>query len=119
MQNTSHTFSIKNYLDIQPIYDKLNHLVSKDVVALPEKELQKALDYFKTNCSNSKALANQAKEYIPGGVQHNLAFNYPYPIVFNKAEGAYLYDIDNNKYIDFFTSWRPNCFRIKSGSYSQ
>ena len=34
------------------------------------------------------------------GVQHNLAFNYPFPIVITKAEGAKLYDLDGNWYYD-------------------
>ena len=46
-------------------------------------------------------------DYIPGGVQHNLAFNYPFPMVFTKAEGAYLYDLDGNKYIDFLQAGGP------------
>ncbi|MCX5993146.1 MAG: aminotransferase class III-fold pyridoxal phosphate-dependent enzyme, partial [Chloroflexi bacterium] len=42
-----------------------------------------------------------AKRFIPGGVQHNLAFNHPFPIAVEKAEGAYLWDVDGNQYIDF------------------
>ena len=44
---------------------------------------------------------------IPGGVQHNLAFNHPFPLVFTKAEGAYLYDVDGNKYYDFLQAGGP------------
>ncbi|HWQ29682.1 MAG TPA: aminotransferase class III-fold pyridoxal phosphate-dependent enzyme, partial [Negativicutes bacterium] len=47
------------------------------------------------------------REVIPGGVQHNLAFNYPFPLVFVKAEGAYLYDIDGNRYYDFLQAGGP------------
>ena len=48
-----------------------------------------------------------AQALIPGGVQHNLAFNYPFPLVFTKAEGAYLYDIDGNGYYDFLQAGGP------------
>ena len=49
-------------------------------------------------CQKSKEMITKAKEIIPGGVQHNLAFNYPFPIVITKAKGAKLYDIDGNGY---------------------
>jgi len=52
-------------------------------------------------------MITEAKNFIPGGVQHNLAFNYPFPIVIEKADGAYLWDIDGNKYIDFLQSGGP------------
>ena len=54
------------------------------------------LKYYDEKCTNSKAIYEEAKEYIPGGVQHNLAFNKPFPVAFRKAEGAYLYDEDGN-----------------------
>ena len=42
-----------------------------------------------------------------GGVQHNLAFNYPFPLVIEKAQGAYLYDIDGNRYVDYLQAGGP------------
>ena len=52
-------------------------------------------------------MIEEAKTVIPGGVQHNLAFNHPFPLVFTKAEGAYLYDVDGNKYYDFLQAGGP------------
>ncbi|MEW7290698.1 aspartate aminotransferase family protein [Aquimarina sp. 2304DJ70-9] len=100
-------YSITEYHDINPIYKKLQNLVDTPVVNLPKKLLDTSLRYFDEKCVRSKNMIDRAKEYIPGGVQHNLAFNYPYPIVFDKAEGAYLYDIDGNRYIDFLQAGGP------------
>jgi glutamate-1-semialdehyde 2,1-aminomutase len=69
--------------------------------------MQEFLNYFETRCTRSKALVDRAKEFIPGGVQHNLAFNYPFPIAVEKAEGAYLWDVDGNQYIDFLQAGGP------------
>ncbi len=44
---------------------------------------------------------------IISSVQHNLAFNYPFPICVTKAEGAFLYDLDGNKYYDFLQAGGP------------
>jgi len=65
------------------------------------------LQYFETKAAKSKAMTDEAKEYIPGGVQHNLAFNYPFPMAMAKAEGAHLWDVDGNQYIDFLQAGGP------------
>ena len=65
------------------------------------------LKYFDEKCKASKAVYEESKEYIPGGVQHNLAFNKPFPMCMAKADGAYLYDKDGNQYIDFLQAGGP------------
>ncbi len=63
--------------------------------------------YYAEKCVKSKEMIEKAKTIIPGGVQHNLAFNYPFPLVFTRAEGAYLYDLDGNRYYDFLQEGGP------------
>ncbi len=65
------------------------------------------LTYFNEKCKASKAVYEESQNYIPGGVQHNLAFNKPFPMCMSKAEGAYLYDKDGNRYIDFLQAGGP------------
>ena len=58
----------------------------------------------------SIALFNEAKALMPGGVNSPVrAFKniHGNPIFFEKAEGAYLFDADGNKYIDYIGSWGP------------
>jgi glutamate-1-semialdehyde 2,1-aminomutase len=100
-------FSISTYHDIKPIYEKLDRLVSLPLQHIQPDKLAQYLDYYKTKCVRSREVYEKAKQYIPGGVQHNLAFNHPFPLTFTKAEGAYLYDIDGNKYIDFLQAGGP------------
>ncbi|HKK24346.1 MAG TPA: glutamate-1-semialdehyde 2,1-aminomutase [Gracilimonas sp.] len=60
--------------------------------------------------SKSKALYERASEVIPGGVNSPVrAFNSVggTPIFINKARGAYLWDEDGNRYIDYISSWGP------------
>ena len=45
----------------------------------------------------ARSSPTQRGELIPGGVQHNLAFNYPFPLAIEKAEGAHLWDVDGNE----------------------
>tara|TARA_B100001173_G_scaffold97494_1_gene84333 strand:- start:2305 stop:3597 length:1293 start_codon:yes stop_codon:yes gene_type:complete len=59
---------------------------------------------------NSIKLFKEAKLHMPGGVNSpvrafkNIGGN---PIFFKKAKGAYVFDADDNKYIDYIGSWGP------------
>ena len=58
----------------------------------------------------SSALFNEAKKVIPGGVNSPVrAFKAVggTPIFLTHAKGAYLYDEDGNRYIDYIASWGP------------
>ncbi|MEN6636232.1 MAG: aminotransferase class III-fold pyridoxal phosphate-dependent enzyme [Clostridiaceae bacterium] len=65
------------------------------------------MKYFDEKCTRSRAVYEEAKEFIPGGVQHNLAFNKPFPICISRADGAYMNDADGNRYIDFLQAGGP------------
>ena len=100
-------YAISQYPDVAAVYAGLERLVSRPLRKLKPAAMAQYLDYFETKCPRSKALTTEAREYIPGGVQHNLAFNYPFPIAVEKADGAYLWDADGNRYIDFLQAGGP------------
>jgi len=61
----------------------------------------------------SSELFKQAQQVLPGGVNSPVrAFNAVggTPIFVEKAQGAYLYDADGNKLIDYIASWGPLLF---------
>jgi len=61
----------------------------------------------------SSELFKQAQEVLPGGVNSPVrAFNAVggTPIFVERAQGAYLYDADGNKLIDYIASWGPLLF---------
>ena len=58
----------------------------------------------------SSALFIEAQKVIPGGVNSPVrAFKAVggTPIFVEKAKGAYLFDVDGNKLIDYINSWGP------------
>ncbi len=60
--------------------------------------------------SRSKHLFERAQQSIPGGVNSPVrAFKSVggTPVFIKSAKGAYLYDEDENKYIDYINSWGP------------
>ena len=63
-----------------------------------------------TQHARSKALQERAEMLFPGGVNSPVrAFRAVggSPPFIGRAEGAYLYDADGNRYIDYFGSWGP------------
>jgi glutamate-1-semialdehyde 2,1-aminomutase len=100
-------FSISEYHNVDEIYEKINNLVRQPVRSVKRSEMEKYLKAFELKYRSSKPVIERAKKVIPGGVQHNLAFNYPFPVVFARAEGAYLYDKDGNEHIDFLQAGGP------------
>jgi len=60
--------------------------------------------------SSSKDLISRARVHIPGGVNSPVrAFNGVGgdPVFFERAEGAFMYDVDGRSYIDYVGSWGP------------
>ena len=101
------SYAITEYPDVSEVYDKAKKLLQIPPYHFKKSAMKQYMDFFEKKCTKSKSLITEARKYIPGGVQHNLAFNYPFPIVVEKAEGCYLFDIDGNKYIDFLQAGGP------------
>jgi glutamate-1-semialdehyde 2,1-aminomutase len=63
---------------------------------------------FKT--TNSEEIFAEAQKLMPGGVSSPVrAFKSVggQPIVFDRVQGAYIWDVDGNKYIDYVGTWGP------------
>ena len=64
----------------------------------------------KLNRATSEALYEKAKNYFPGGVNSPVrAFKSVEgsPLFIKKGDGAYIWDEDDNQFIDFCGSWGP------------
>lgn len=62
------------------------------------------------NLTKSKKLFERAAKVLPGGVNSPVrAFKSVGgdPLFFSHGEGAYLFDVDGNQYIDYVGSWGP------------
>jgi glutamate-1-semialdehyde 2,1-aminomutase len=102
-----HQYAISEWHDTDKILAQLDALVAQPMRPIRREKMAEYLDYFNTRCLRSKELTDRAKTLIPGGVQHNLAFNYPFPIAIEKADGAYMWDVDGNVYLDFLQAGGP------------
>lgn len=63
-----------------------------------------------SNHKRSQSLFAAAQQHIPGGVNSPVrAFRAVggTPVFFERASGAYLFDADDNRYVDYVLSWGP------------
>ncbi len=101
-------FAISQYPDVPAVLAELDALIAQPIRALRPEALAAYLDeHFEKRCQASKEMTAEAAQYIPGGVQHNLAFNLPFPLVITRATGAHLHDLDGNQYLDFLQAGGP------------
>ena len=62
------------------------------------------------NYERSSRLFKAAQEVIPGGVNSPVRAFHSVggtPLFIERAKGAYLYDADGNRLIDYISSWGP------------
>ncbi len=75
-------FAISEYPDAVAINKQLDELKWAPIYSIKRDKLAEyEAEYYGKKCAKSKEMIDIAKERIPGGVQHNLAFNYPHPLV--------------------------------------
>jgi glutamate-1-semialdehyde 2,1-aminomutase len=99
--------AISAWPEVDSLYRRFAELVAQPMRPVRPAAMEKVMAYFEQRCQASRRLAEQAKAVIPGGVQHNLAFNHPFPLAFSQAEEAHLTDVDGNRYIDFLQAGGP------------
>lgn len=103
----SSTSAISQWPDVGQLYPRFQALVNQPMRPIRPAGMAKVMRYFDEQCQGSKRLGEAAQRVIPGGVQHNLAFNHPFPLAMRSAEGAHLTDVDGNRYIDFLQAGGP------------
>ncbi|MFI5365992.1 MAG: aspartate aminotransferase family protein [Candidatus Binatia bacterium] len=107
MTTTAQAYAISHWPNTDELVARGRRLVAEPPRPIRRDAMQRYVDYFETRCAGSKRSTAAAAKYIPGGVQHNLAFNYPFPLSIARADGAYLWDVDGNRYIDFLQAGGP------------
>jgi glutamate-1-semialdehyde 2,1-aminomutase len=58
------------------------------------------VDYLERT-PRSAELFERAAQSMPGGSTRSHGFYFPYPLVFERGQGAYLWDVDGTRYVDY------------------
>jgi len=67
-----------------------------------ELVLDRYIKLYESKTAKSRSLFDQAIKTFPGGISHNIRYFEPYPFFAQKGHGKYLWDIDNNRYTDYW-----------------
>lgn len=62
----------------------------------------------------SRALAEEACRYSPGGLHSHIRRELPFKIAFNRAKGAYIWDLEGNRYIDYNAAFAATILGYKN-----
>src|SRR6185369_12323494 len=57
---------------------------------------------YRARTGGSAELAKQANELFPSGITHDARNVDPYGVFIQRAQGPHKWDVDGNRYIDFF-----------------
>jgi glutamate-1-semialdehyde 2,1-aminomutase len=57
---------------------------------------------YRRGTAISAALMTRAAASMPGGNTRTTSFHPPYPVVFERGEGAWLWDVEEQRYVDLF-----------------
>jgi len=99
--------AISRWCDTPVVLQRIEALLNQPVRSIRREAMSEVMDYFETRCRRSKEISVAAEQVIPGGVQHNLAFNYPFPLAVASANESSMTDVDGNEYIDFLQAGGP------------
>jgi glutamate-1-semialdehyde 2,1-aminomutase len=94
-------------MEYEEIVKRLRNIVTNPAIGLPPAKVKDVMAKYRDQCPRSEEAFEEAKRLIPGGVEHNLSLNKPFPIVMDKAEGCKVWDIDGNEYIDYLMCGAP------------
>ena len=59
---------------------------------------------FRSRTPESGRLIEGAAHVMPGGVTRGFGFHLPYPVLMDRGEGCYLWDVDGNRYVDLINN---------------
>ncbi len=61
-----------------------------------------AIQQYLSKTPASKEMYEHARSFLAGGQSHNARFYNPYPFYASKARGKFIWDVDNNRYVDYW-----------------
>lgn len=94
-------------MEYEEIIERQKKVLATEVKPIPEDALARETDAFYRSHSKSLAIYEEAKKYIPGGVEHNLSTTHPYPLAMDRVKGYKMWDVDGNEFVDYLMCGAP------------
>ena len=94
-------------MEYAEIMKRKDVILSRPVQPIPKDKLASEHKLYAERCKRSIEIFEKAKAMIPGGVEHNLSQNKPFPLAMDRAKGYKIWDVDGNEYIDYLMCGAP------------
>jgi len=94
-------------MEFDEIISRKKEILSRPVRPIPAEKLEVERKLFYQRNKRSLELFEKAKNLIPGGVQHNLSQNKPFPLTMDRGKGWKVWDADGNEYTDYLMCGAP------------
>jgi glutamate-1-semialdehyde 2,1-aminomutase len=94
-------------MEYAEIMKRKDALLERPVQPIPKDVLASEQKRYAERCKRSIEIFEKAKTLIPGGVQHNLSQNKPFPLAMDRGKGYKIWDVDGNEYIDYLMCGAP------------
>jgi len=94
-------------MEYAEIMKRKDEILERPVQPIPKDKLDSEHKLYAQRCKRSIDIFEKAKAMIPGGVQHNLSQNKPFPLAMDRAKGYKIWDVDGNEYIDYLMCGAP------------
>ena len=85
----------------------IENIVDQPIRKFKSEELKGIIERYEKNHAKSKKYFERARKIIPGGVEHNLAFNFPFPLTCKRVYDCYMETVDDIKLIDYLLDGGP------------
>lgn len=86
---------------------RIENIVNQPIRKFKPKELKGIIERYHKNHPKSKEAYERACKIIPGGVEHNLAFNHPFPLASKRVYACYMETIDEVVLTDYLMCGGP------------
>ncbi len=96
-----------NSMKYEEIKAKIEISVNNPIKHFKPKELKGIIERYHQNHTKSKEIYERMKKVIPGGVEHNLSFNYPFPLASKRVFDCYMESVDDVIFTDFLMDGGP------------
>ena len=87
--------------------EKIDNIVNQPIRKFKQDELKGILERYHKNHPKSKEIYERARKIIPGGVEHNLAFNHPFPLASKRVYDCYMETVDDVILTDYLMCGGP------------
>ena len=86
---------------------KIETVINQPMRKFKPDALRGVIERYEANHQRSREIFERMRKIIPGGVEHNLAFNYPFPLASKRVYDCWMETVDDVKLLDYLMCGGP------------